>query len=57
MILCREILTLVQYHKWEQFRVTPKDFFVFSVVQEYHASFTVQESRRPEGANWETMLV
>ncbi|MBA0679712.1 hypothetical protein Goari_011467 [Gossypium aridum] len=41
--------------RWERFCVTPKDSTIVLVVQEFYASFRDQESRRPEGANWETI--
>ncbi|KAK5771298.1 hypothetical protein PVK06_047492 [Gossypium arboreum] len=55
MILCREIWTLVQYHRWECFCVTPKDFVVVQVVQELYASLRDQESSSLVGNHTSTV--
>ncbi|MFQ6642960.1 hypothetical protein Gotur_017796 [Gossypium turneri] len=55
MILCNKIWTLVRYHSWKRFYITPKETAVISVVQEFYASFRDQEIRNRQ--NWDTVTV
>ncbi|MBA0786484.1 hypothetical protein Gotri_025459 [Gossypium trilobum] len=57
MILCKEILPLVRYHRWERFWTIPKDNSLFLIVQEFYASPRYHESRNIEGHIWDTILV
>ncbi|MBA0791072.1 hypothetical protein Gohar_015672 [Gossypium harknessii] len=57
MALCKEIWTLVKYHRWERFCVTPKENTVIPVVQEFYASFRDQEMRKMQGEIWDTITV
>ncbi|MBA0850134.1 hypothetical protein Goshw_025732, partial [Gossypium schwendimanii] len=57
MILCKEILPLVRYHRWERFWTIPMDNALFLVVQEFYASPRYHEPRNTEGHIWDTILV
>ncbi|MBA0839369.1 hypothetical protein Goarm_005105 [Gossypium armourianum] len=57
MVLCKEIWPLIKYHRWELFRMIPKDNVVVPVVQEFYTSLRDQESRNTEGCMWDMASV
>ncbi|MBA0798362.1 hypothetical protein Gohar_008955 [Gossypium harknessii] len=57
MVLCKEIRSLVRYHRWEHFCVMPKENEVIPIIQEFYVALRDQEARRPYKAIWETVTI
>ncbi|MBA0765196.1 hypothetical protein Gotri_014445 [Gossypium trilobum] len=53
MILCKEIWSIVQYHRWERFCLIPKENVVISIVQEFYVALRDEETKRPHSVRWE----
>ncbi|MBA0798047.1 hypothetical protein Gohar_008684 [Gossypium harknessii] len=57
MILCKEIWSIVQYHRWERFCLIPKENVVIPIVQEFYIALRDEETRRPHSVRWEMVTV
>ncbi|MBA0681881.1 hypothetical protein Goari_023653 [Gossypium aridum] len=57
MILCKEIWSIVWYHRWEPFCLIPKENVVIPIVQEFYVALRDEETRRPHSVRWEMVTV
>ncbi|MBA0710916.1 hypothetical protein Golax_010168 [Gossypium laxum] len=57
MILCKEIWSIVRYHRWEPFCLIPKENVVIPIVQEFYVPLRDEETRRPHSVRWEMVTV
>ncbi|MBA0585656.1 hypothetical protein Gorai_016424 [Gossypium raimondii] len=57
MILCKEIWSIVRYHRWERFCLIPKENVVIPIVQEFYVALRDEETKRPHSVRWESVTV
>ncbi|MBA0683516.1 hypothetical protein Goari_025171, partial [Gossypium aridum] len=58
MVLCKEIWSLVWYHRWEHFCITLKENnAVIPLIQEFYAALKDEDTRRPYSVRRNTITV
>ncbi|MBA0555903.1 hypothetical protein Golob_026052 [Gossypium lobatum] len=57
MILCKEIWSIVRYHKWEPFCVIQKENVVILIFQEFYVALRDEETKRPHSVRWKMVTV
>ncbi|KAG8489241.1 hypothetical protein CXB51_017257 [Gossypium anomalum] len=57
MVLCKEIWSLVYYHRWERFCIILKKNTIIPIVQEFYTVLKDEGTQRPYGFMWETVTV